>query len=51
LALNGIYWALGYEKKIPKMGVNADFVGEYRPNDSGFGEKFKKNMKPIQIGQ
>lgn len=51
LALNGIYWALGYEKKIPKMGVNADFVDEYNPNNSGFGEKFKKGMKPIKIGK
>jgi uncharacterized protein len=49
LALNGIYWALGYEKKIPKSGVNADIVGEYKPNDSGFGEKFKKGVKPFKI--
>lgn len=51
LALNGIYWALGYEKKIPKTGVNADFVGEYKPSDSGFGAKFKKDVKPFMIGQ
>ena len=51
LALNGIYWALGLEKKIPQSGVNADFVGEYKPNDSGFGEKFKKGMKPFKIGK
>lgn len=51
LALNGIYWALGYEKKIPSKGVNADFVGAYNPNNSGFGEKFKKDMKPIKIGR
>ncbi len=49
LALNGIYWALGLDKKIPKTGVNADYVGEYKPNESGFGEKFKKGMKPIVI--
>jgi uncharacterized protein len=51
LALNGIYWALGREKKIPQMGVNADFVDDYSPNLSGFGEKFKKGMKPIVIGK
>jgi uncharacterized protein len=51
LALNGIYWALGREKKIPTTGVNADFVDEYSPNLSGFGEKFKKGLKPILIGK
>ena len=51
LALNGMYWALGFEKKIPKTGVNANFVGDYSPNDSGFGAKFKKSVKPFKIGQ
>ncbi|MBL7815584.1 MAG: ThuA domain-containing protein [Saprospiraceae bacterium] len=51
LALNGIYWALGLEKKIPQTGVNADVVGEYKPNESGFGEKFKKGIKPYTIGK
>ena len=46
LALNGIYWALGMEKKIPRKGVNVDFVDEYDPNNSGFGQKFKKGRKP-----
>ena len=51
LALNGMYWALGLEKKIPKAGVNADIVGEYKPSESGFGEKFKKGVKPFKIGK
>lgn len=51
LALNGIYWALGYENKIPKSGVNADFVDPYNPNNSGFGKRFKQGMKPIKIGK
>jgi uncharacterized protein len=51
LALNGIYWALGYEAKIPKTGVNAEVVGEYNPSESGFGEKFKKGVKPFMIGR
>ena len=51
LALNGIYWALGREKKIPKTGVNADFVDAYMPNEAGFGTKFKQGMKPIKIGK
>ncbi len=49
LALNGIYWSLGIEKQIPKKGVNAEMVSDYNPNNSGFGEKFKKNMKPLVI--
>lgn len=49
LALNGIYWALGQEGKIPENGVKADFVGEYNPNNSGFGAKFKQGMKPDNL--
>lgn len=46
LALNGIFWALGKENIIPPKGVNADFIGPYEPNNSGFGQKFKKGRKP-----
>lgn len=46
LALNGFYWALGIEDQIPTDGVNADIEGEYDPNNSGFGERFKKGLKP-----
>lgn len=46
LALNGIFWAIGIEDKIPENGVNADFVDEYDPNNSGFGQKFKPGRKP-----
>jgi uncharacterized protein len=49
LAINGIYWALGLEKKIPKEGVKVDFVSPYEPNNSGFGEKFKQGMRPIKL--
>jgi type 1 glutamine amidotransferase len=49
LALNGIYWALGMESEIPKNGVNTTAVSEYNPNNSGFGQKFKPNMKPMVI--
>lgn len=49
LALNGVYWALGLENKIPKNGVKADLTAPYEPNNSGFGEKFKKNQKPQEI--
>lgn len=49
LAVNGIYWALGLEEKIPENGVNVNFEGDYNPNNSGFGDKFKKNMKPAVL--
>lgn len=49
LALNGIYWALGKEALIPSNGVNDAFVGGYNPNNSGFGDKFKKGVKPVDI--
>jgi len=49
LALNGIYWALGLEKRIPKEGVNADFARPYEPNNSGFGDKFKKGLRPADF--
>jgi type 1 glutamine amidotransferase len=46
LALNGIYWALDKDSQIPAKGVNATLVAPYEPNNSGFGQKFKKGMKP-----
>ena len=49
IALNGIYWALGKEGMIPDGGVNADYASEYNPNNSGFGQKFKPNLKPEKI--
>ncbi len=44
LALNGIAWAL--EKDIPEKGFNTKVEGEYAPNNSGFGEKFKVGKTP-----
>lgn len=49
LALNGIYWALGMEEDIPDNGGNIEFVGAYEPNNSGFGEKYKKGQRPIVV--
>jgi type 1 glutamine amidotransferase len=46
LALNGILWALGMEDRIPAEGARTDLVGEYAPNNSGFGERFKQGMRP-----
>ncbi|MCA6079089.1 ThuA domain-containing protein [Fulvivirga sedimenti] len=49
LALNGIYWALGKETDIPDNGVNADIVGTYDPNNSGFGDVYKHGMRPVKF--
>ena len=49
IAMNGIYWALGKEDSIPEDGVNVTLDEPFSPNNSGFGEKFKKNMKPTPI--
>lgn len=45
IATNGILWALGLEAYIPEDGLNVE-VANYAPNNSGFGEKFKKEVKP-----
>ncbi len=45
LSLNGIYWALSREVDIPAKGVNTQIVGEYAPNNSGFGQKYKLGVR------
>ncbi len=50
LAINGILWALGMEDKIPPDGAKAEIGGEYSPNNSGFGNKFKPGRRPEPIG-
>jgi type 1 glutamine amidotransferase len=50
LALNGILWALGMEDKVPPEGATAETVGDYTPNNSGFGDKFKAGRRPEPIG-
>ncbi|MCY4158294.1 MAG: ThuA domain-containing protein [Bacteroidetes bacterium] len=47
LALNGILWALGHE--IPESGANAEPALPYEPSNSGFGDKFKPNMRPAEL--
>lgn len=49
IALNGIFWALGKEDSIPEDGTNIALDVAYEPNNSGFGKRYKPNMKPIQI--
>lgn len=50
LALNGILWALGMEARIPADGARADIVGDYDPNNSGFGGRYKKGLRPRPSG-
>ena len=43
LAVNGVFWAL--DREITEK-INVDFVDTYEPNNSGFGEKYKKEVTP-----
>ena len=49
IAMNGIYWALGMEEAIPEDGVNVTLDEPFEPNNSGFGQLYKLNMKPQPI--
>lgn len=48
LALNGVFWTLGLEDKIPADGLKADFAAPYEPNNSGVGG-YKKDLKPTHL--
>lgn len=47
LLVNGAYWAVGLEKKIPKS-ADVDFVGSYHPSPFGF-DGFRKGVKPADL--
>lgn len=49
LSIQGIFWALGLEDKIPEEGLNVEYVGEYEPNNAGFGDRYKPDMRPEDI--
>lgn len=49
LSINGIFWALGMEDQIPAKGLNVDYVGKYEPNNAGFGDKYKPNVRPEDV--
>lgn len=51
LLLNSILWALDAENKIPENGVNVDPVDIYEPSNSGFGQKYKKGVKLVDLGR
>jgi len=44
--VNGAYWAVGLEKKIPRK-ARVDYVGEFHPTMYGFNT-FKKGVKPAE---
>ncbi len=46
LIVNGTYWAVGLEKKIPKKS-KVELVGEFKPTPYGFNS-FKKGVKPAE---
>ena len=48
-AIQGILWALSREDLIPASGVKAETAGDYDPNNSGFGDKYKKGLKPEDL--
>lgn len=45
MLVNGVYWCVGLEEKIPEEGTKVELVGEYTPTKFGFGG-FKKGVKP-----
>ena len=45
LALNGIYWALGLP--VPE-DLDVSYAQSYQPNNSGFGEVYKKGLLPAE---
>ncbi|TLP80615.1 ThuA domain-containing protein [Maribacter sp. ACAM166] len=49
ITMNGIFWALGKEGAIPEDGVNVILHEPFSPNNSEFGQNFKKNLKPTPI--
>ena len=40
----------GLEDRIPTGGAKTALAGDYEPNNSGFGDKFKAGKKPEPIG-
>jgi type 1 glutamine amidotransferase len=47
MIVNGCYWALGLEDRIPAKN-DVDLVGDYRPSHFGFGT-YKKGLKPADL--
>ena len=45
LVVNGAYWCVGMEDKIPEHGTTVDIVGDFHPSMFGF-KGYKKGTKP-----
>jgi hypothetical protein len=45
MVVNGIYWAIGMDDRIPQGGTDVSLVGEYNPTAFGF-KGFKPGVKP-----
>ena len=45
MVINGVYWALEMEDKIPAEGTKVDLVGKYKPTNFGF-KTAKKGTTP-----
>jgi hypothetical protein len=45
MLVNGAYWCVDLEDKIPAAGTKVDLVGEFKPTAYSFGT-FKKGLKP-----
>ena len=48
LLVNGIFWALGLEDRIPVGGANVDLIAEYAPSDAAFGG-YRRGQEPRQM--
>ncbi len=50
MIIQGSFWAMGMEDKIPAEGLKVDLVGDYQPNDFGFSrgdnKAYKAGLKP-----
>lgn len=49
LIVNGVYWSLKMEKRIPKEGTKVDLVGKFEPSQYGFSTMeywTEKNLRP-----
>jgi type 1 glutamine amidotransferase len=47
LVINGIYWALGMEDRIPREGANVELLGPFNLTNAGVGAH-KKGVRPSE---
>ena len=52
MLVNGVYWSVGLEDKIPKEGTRVDLVGEFEPTQFGFRKDdywAKRKLTPDEL--